>query len=73
MNKFSWDDMELCRECHFKNENPDLCNSETPPVEKPCPMNFFTMECGRYLRESKWQRMNDEQRKEYELSRNKLH
>nr|DAG82185.1 MAG TPA: hypothetical protein [Caudoviricetes sp.] len=57
--------MELCKECHYKNENPDLCNFNIPPEEKPSAFNSLTS-CGRFLRESKWQRLGEEQRKYYE-------
>ncbi len=69
MSKFTWDDMKLCRDCHYKNENPDLCNSEVPPREKPAVMARYD-DCGRYIRESKWQRMGEKHRKDFEHWKN---
>lgn len=61
MSKYTWDDMTLCKECqcHFADkENPDICHAFGEPREKPCPVNVYNG-CGKYIRESKWKRMNE--------------
>lgn len=44
-------------DCHYKDKNPDLCNFNSPPEEKPGIFNYITG-CNRYLKESKWKRMD---------------
>ena len=63
MSKYTWSDMERCIECHYKDDDPNICHSEQPAVQKPCRMTYFSG-CGRFLAESKWQRMPKEQRDE---------
>lgn len=60
LGKYSWNEMELCKSCHYKDDDPDICNFNDSPEEKPGVFNCFTG-CGRYLRESKFQRMTEEQ------------
>ena len=69
-SKFTWDDMEMCQVCHYKDENPDICNAYDPPRVKPGGFSFFDS-CGRFLRESKYRRMGEEHIKHFEYWKNK--
>ena len=58
MSKYTWDDMEMCKSCHYaKKDNPDVCCATGEEKEKPGTM-IFPDDCRKYLRESKWKRMN---------------
>lgn len=57
MSKYTWEETEQCKECHYRDkEDPDICHFNEPPEVKPTAFNFYT-DCNRYLRESKWQRL----------------
>lgn len=62
--------MSLCSDCHYKNDNPDLCNSVDPPIEKPGTMKENPDDCGRYLRESHFPRMSEKSLKDFEYWKN---
>ena len=47
-----WNEMELCKDCHYKNDNSDLCDFHGIPEEKTGVFNHISG-CSRYLRESK--------------------
>lgn len=67
MINFSWDneDMKLiCGECHYKDEDPTLCHEVEPPIKKTF-IPKDTSSC-HFLRESYWQRIPEEQRKEFD-------
>ena len=59
MSKYTWDEMELCKQCHFRDKNnPDICHASGDAKEKPDPI-YHSGHCGKYIRESKWKRMNE--------------
>lgn len=62
MSKYTWEDMEVCKECHFADKDPDICLAFGKPVGKPCKMNDWNDECGRFVRNSKWDRMPESER-----------
>ena len=65
MSRFSWDDKKMkiiCGECHYKDKDPDLCHAIEPPIYKPF-IPKGTSSCY-FLRESYWQRIPEERRKE---------
>lgn len=52
----------ICDECHFRDENPDLCHAVEPPMKKKyIPTDVSS--CS-FLRESQWQRMPKEKQEE---------
>lgn len=55
MSKYTWNQMELCARCHWKDEGPDLCRCVEPPAEKP----FIpeTSEDCYFLAETYWNRI----------------
>lgn len=55
--KYTWEDMELCKTCHFADEDPSICRAWDKAKEKPGPMKEWPDDCGRYISESKWKRM----------------
>ena len=57
-NSYTWDDMVLCKDCHYADKNPCICNARGKREIKPGKM-LFSYDCGRYLRESKWERMKE--------------
>ncbi len=58
-----WEDMPLCEECHYKDEDPNICNARIKGEQKPGRMTYYEG-CGRYLRESKWRRMQEANQRE---------
>lgn len=60
MSKYTWDEMPMCQTCHFKGQDPDICNAFNPPRVKPCAMGW-RQSC-RWTRESKWERMPESER-----------
>lgn len=65
MSKYTWNDMELCKKCHFKDDNdPDICHATGEPIEKPGSFGLYS-DCVRGIRETKWQRMSEEERAKY--------
>ena len=56
MSKFTWEQMELCKDCHYKDMDPDICRFKGEEVKPGAVMNNYN--CGRYERESHWQRRN---------------
>lgn len=65
MSKYSWNNPDLqliCGQCHFKDENPELCHAVEPPMKKKfIPDNVSS--CS-FVRESHWQRMTKERQNE---------
>lgn len=58
MSKYTWEETEQCIRCHYRDkENPDICHFKEQAEEKPEAFDFYN-NCGRYLSDSKWQRMN---------------
>ena len=57
MSKFTWTDMQLCKTCHYADEDPDICKADDKAKEKPSPM-YHSGHCSKYLAESKYKRMN---------------
>ncbi len=35
MSDYSWEDLELCSRCHWRDKDPDLCHGVEPPMKKP--------------------------------------
>lgn len=35
MSDYSWEDLELCLRCHWRDKDPDLCHGVEPPMKKP--------------------------------------
>lgn len=56
-NNFTWEDMELCKKCHYADKDPCICLASGEKIEKPDKM-IFSEDCSKYLPESKWKRMN---------------
>ena len=41
MSKYTWDDMAMCKLCHYaKKDNPDVCCATGEEKEKPGTMIF---------------------------------
>lgn len=57
MSKFTWADMQLCKNCHYADKDPDICKADDKAKEKPSPM-YHSGHCSKYLAESKHKRMN---------------
>ena len=38
MSKFTWADMQLCKNCHYADKEPDICKADDKAKEKPSPM-----------------------------------
>ena len=55
-NKFTWDEMLLCKDCHYADKDPSICNARERGGVKPGKI-LFPDDCGKYLKESKWKRM----------------
>lgn len=53
---------KICAECHFRDENPDLCHAVEPPMTKTVEPKDVSS-CS-FLRESQWQRMPKEKQEE---------
>jgi len=64
MNKHNWDEekMNLCRGCHFKDANPDLCHAVEPPMEKKV-LPQIPSDCF-YIPDSYWERISQEKKDE---------
>lgn len=59
MSKYTWDDMAMCKLCHYANkDNPDICCATGKKKEKPGTM-IFPDDCGKFLAETKWKRLNE--------------
>lgn len=56
---YTWEHMELCKICHFADEDPKICHAWDTPREKPGPMKEWPDDCGRYVAESKWKRTEE--------------
>lgn len=70
MSKYKWNEMELCKQCHFKDRNnPDICHAKGYVEEKPAPIMNLD-DCGRAVMESMWQRMPEKQKEEYRKNNN---
>lgn len=58
MSKYTWDDMEMCKLCHYaKKDDPDVCCATDEKKKKPGTM-IFPDDCGKFLAETKWKREN---------------
>lgn len=65
MNDFSWNNSKMkavCGQCHFKDENPELCHAVEPPMKKKIVPDDISS-CS-FVRESQWLRMPKEKQNE---------
>lgn len=64
MSKYAWADMEPCKCCILKDGDPDLCHAlGEKPVVKTEKVDWGDNYCWEWIRDSKWNRMPEEEKR----------